>query len=100
MKTLLGILTLTAMIFTLNSFVFAAKKGGNIRIGISLTWMFILLLCISGCSNLVVRNLNVNWDQTNKTARAEIANIGYRDAGNFLVYFNGDENPVSQNHRP
>ncbi|VAX32735.1 hypothetical protein MNBD_NITROSPIRAE02-1490, partial [hydrothermal vent metagenome] len=30
----------------------------------------------------------------------EIANIGNKDAGTFMVYFNGDEDPESPNHRP
>jgi hypothetical protein len=71
------------------------------RKDISLILVCILLLVLNGClPNLIVRNLEVSWDQTNKKAKAEIANIGNKDAGNFLVYFNADENPVSQNHRP
>lgn len=54
-----------------------------------------------GCAaDLTVRNLDVTWDPANKTAKAEIANIGNKDAGNFMVYFNAEENPVSRNHRP
>ena len=69
--------------------------------GTSFIWMFILLFCLNGCKpNLIVNNLDVTWDETNKKANAEIANIGKKDAGNFLVYFNGDENPVSPDRRP
>jgi len=50
--------------------------------------------------DLVVKNLDVTWDAANKKAKAKIANIGNRDAGNFLVYFNGDEDPKSTNHIP
>lgn len=54
-----------------------------------------------GCApDLVVTNLEVAWDGVNKKAEAEIMNTGNMDAGNFLVYFNGDEYPESQNHRP
>lgn len=61
----------------------------------------ILLLATTGCApDLVVRNLNTNWDDANKNATAVIENIGNKEAGNFLVYFNPDENPESQNHRP
>ncbi len=64
--------------------------------------VFILLaFALAGCApDLTVKNLDVTWDDANKKAKAEIANIGNKDAENFLVYFNGDENPVSSNHRP
>ena len=59
------------------------------------------LFALVGCTpDLVVKNLDVTWDAANKRAEAEIANIGNGDAGNFMVYFNGDENPESMNHRP
>ena len=46
--------------------------------------VLILLSCLYGCApNLIVSNLEENWDQTNKKARAEIANIGNRDADFF-----------------
>ena len=63
----------------------------------------ILSFAFIGCRegvDLALRNLNVDWNATNKKAKAEIANIGDMDSGNFLVYFNGEENPVSPNHRP
>lgn len=66
-----------------------------------LSFVLILSLALVGCAaDLAVRNLEVNWNETNKTAAVEIVNIGNRDAGEFLVYFNGDEFPVSPNHRP
>lgn len=53
-----------------------------------------------GCApDIVAKNLDVTWDATNKKAEGKIANIGNRDAGNFMVHFNGDENPVSPNRR-
>lgn len=59
------------------------------------------LFALVGCMpDLTVKNLDVTWDASNKKAEAKIANIGNRDAGNFMVYFNGDENPESGNHRP
>lgn len=64
-----------------------------------LLWV-LTLLALTGCADLVVKELDVIWDDENKSAKAEIANIGDRDAGNFMVYFNGDENPESPNHRP
>lgn len=63
--------------------------------------VFILVFLLVGCKpDLVVKNLNVTWDVTNKKAKAEIANIGNKDAGSFIVYFNGVEDPVSPNRRP
>lgn len=60
-----------------------------------------LLFASTGCApDLVVKNLDVYWGGSSKKARAEIANIGNEDAGEFLVYFNGNENPVSPNRRP
>ena len=66
---------------------------------------FVLVLILSvafiGCTpDLVVKNLDVNWGVSNKKAKVEIVNIGNKDAGKFLVYFNGDENPESPNRRP
>ena len=66
-------------------------------------FVFILLplFAIVGCApDLVVKNLDVTWDAASKMAEAKIVNIGNKDAGKFMVYFNGDENPVSPNHRP
>lgn len=59
-----------------------------------------LAIFLTGCADLVVSHVEVNWSGANRTARAEIANVGNRRAGPFLVYFDADENPVSQNHRP
>lgn len=60
------------------------------------------MLLVAGCwaPNLIVRNPMVVWNETSKVASAEVANVGNLAAGEFLVYFNGDENPESQNHRP
>jgi hypothetical protein len=65
-----------------------------------LTTMFILLFALAGCADLTVKSLVVHWNDNEKTAKAEIANIGKADAGPFMVYFNPEENPESQNHRP
>ncbi|MFV9677942.1 MAG: CARDB domain-containing protein [Methanosarcinales archaeon] len=66
-----------------------------------LAFIFILLFALVGCApDLVVKDLDVTWAVANKKAKAEIANIGNKDAGNFMVYFNGDEDPVSPNRRP
>ena len=62
-----------------------------------LTMMFAFLGC---APDLVVKDLDVTWDASNKVAKAEIANIGNRNAGNFLVYFNAEEDPISPNRRP
>jgi len=52
--------------------------------------------------DLTVINVVVDWDwdTTIKQAKAEIANIGDKDAENIMVYFNAEENPVSPNYRP
>ncbi len=56
---------------------------------------------IIGCKpDLTVSNVRVQWNGSQKSVDADIQNIGNKDAGAFLVYFNGDENPVSDNHRP
>lgn len=67
--------------------------------------LFILsLLFFAGCkADLTVTKLEVNWDATDATikhANARIQNIGFKDAGMFMVYFNAEENPVSPNRRP
>ncbi len=57
--------------------------------------------CLMGCApDLVINDLDVTWDDTEKKAVAEITNTGDADAGAFMVYFDGDESPVSMNHRP
>ncbi|MEC4684784.1 MAG: CARDB domain-containing protein [Nitrospirota bacterium] len=64
-------------------------------------FIFILSAALVGCApDLVVKNLDVTWNAVDKKASAEIANIGNKDAGTFMVYFNGDEDPVSPNYRP
>ncbi len=50
--------------------------------------LFMVLLAMTSCAELIVQDLIVNWDEQNKTAKATIANTGKRDAVNFLVYFN------------
>ena len=51
-------------------------------------------------ADLIVTDLSVAWDDMSKEATAEIANVGNKDAGEFMVYFNGEENPISPNRRP
>jgi hypothetical protein len=66
-----------------------------------LTIFFVSSLLFIGCKpDLVVKRVDVTWDATEKKAEAEVANIGNKDAGNFLVYFNGEEDPISPNHKP
>ncbi len=61
----------------------------------------IVIIFIVGCKpDLVVEDLSVTWGPDEKKATAVIANKGCADAGNFMVYFNAEENPESQNHRP
>lgn len=56
---------------------------------------------LSGCAtDLAVQDVTVQWEATFKQAQATVVNLGSLDAGEFLVYFNGDEFPESQNHRP
>jgi hypothetical protein len=67
----------------------------------ALLFTVLLFFAFAGCGpDLVVKTMSVNWNTTNKKAKATIANIGDEDAGPFLVYFNAEENPVSQNYRP
>jgi hypothetical protein len=51
------------------------------------------------CPDLIV-SATVTWDNTNKLVNVTVTNIGNAAAGNFMVYINADENPVSLNHRP
>ena len=69
---------------------------------ITFTLLFVVLLfiCAKCKPDLVVKDLNVTWDENNKKATAKIVNIGCENAGNFMVYFNCEEDPVSSNHRP
>lgn len=60
----------------------------------------LIAILLSGCADLVVEHVDVNWAGTNRISDATIKNRGLRRAGPFLVYFNADENPVSPNHRP
>lgn len=63
--------------------------------------VFVSTACLTGCApDLVVSDLNVTWNDTEKKAIAEISNTGNEDAGAFMVYFDGDESPVSSNRRP
>ncbi|SIO55773.1 CARDB protein [Rhodovulum sp. ES.010] len=58
------------------------------------------LAVLAGCTDLVVREVDVTWNAAEKQATAEVANQGTRAAGPFLVYFDADEDPISPNHRP
>ena len=60
----------------------------------------ILLLFIGCTPDLTVDKLEVVWDGPEKKAKAEITNIGRRNAAEFMVYFDGEENPASSNYRP
>jgi hypothetical protein len=63
--------------------------------------LFIPSLFLVGCEpDLTVTRLDTQWDAHNKKALVQIKNQGMKDAGPFLVYINGEEDPVSQNHRP
>jgi len=62
---------------------------------------FASIVCLVGCApDLMVSDLKVTWNDTEKMAVAEISNTGKEDAGAFTVHFNGDELPVSSNWRP
>ncbi|MBA7597252.1 hypothetical protein ES703_04254 [subsurface metagenome] len=73
--------------------------------------VLILMFAFVGCKpDLVVKkfdetNVTWEWEKTNeepakKEAIALIANIGNKGAGEFMVYFNAEEDPVSPNRRP
>ena len=60
---------------------------------------------LAGCHgpDLVVDGTpDVDWDLANDKAEVSVTvkNKGDRDAGQFLVYVDADEDPVSSNHRP
>lgn len=63
--------------------------------------VIISLFAFVGCKpDLLIEDMEIMWDADHKEAKASIANEGRADAGNFMVYFNADEDPVSPNHRP
>ena len=69
---------------------------------VRIIFLFVIpLLAFTACDpDLIIENeIVVTWNGSKK-ATVVIKNIGDADAGNFMVYFNGDENPVSDNHRP
>jgi hypothetical protein len=60
-----------------------------------------LLLAVAGCAtDLTVTDTEAVWDAETKMVQARVTNVGFWNAGAFLVYFNGDESPVSPNRRP
>lgn len=59
------------------------------------------LMFLVGCKpDLTVQSAAVTWNATTKKATARIANIGQAHAGRFMLYFDGEEEPVSSNYRP
>ena len=50
--------------------------------------------------DLIVKNLEIIWEENEKYANITIGNIGNKDSDRFMVYFDLEENPVSSNHRP
>ena len=62
-------------------------------------FMFMLSSC---CQNpdLVIKNLEVDWNSNTQQVSFELHNIGTTDAGTFMVYINLEEDPESPNHRP
>lgn len=72
----------------------------TLRSGRILALALALALCGCGAPNLVVRNTSLSWNGTAKVVRAEVANVGSGRSSAFLVYFDGEEDPVSPTHRP
>ena len=74
----------------------------RINVGLDALSIQFTLIPAEKLPDLTVKNLVVNWhwDTTTKRAKAEIANIGDKDAGEFTVEFGGEENPVSLTNRP
>lgn len=63
--------------------------------------LFISSLFLVGCEpDLTITKLDTQWDAQNKRAIVEIKNQGQKGTGPFLVYFNGEEDPVSPKHQP
>ena len=59
------------------------------------------IFAMFGCTpDLAVTDLEVTWNAAERKAVAQITNLGNQGAGEFLVYFNGDESPESPNRRP
>jgi hypothetical protein len=52
------------------------------------------------CADLYVKTLDFIWEENEKKATLTIGNKGLKDSGSFMVYFNLEEEPISQNHRP
>ncbi|OQA03434.1 MAG: hypothetical protein BWY69_00463 [Planctomycetes bacterium ADurb.Bin401] len=47
-----------------------------------------------------ITEFDVDWDEDNKKANAQIKNTGGKGTGSFLVYFAAEEDPVSPSHSP
>lgn len=59
------------------------------------------VLFFSACKpDLVVEGLAVTWTPSERNVSFKVHNIGQQDAGEFMVYVNLEEDPVSPNHRP
>jgi CARDB len=55
---------------------------------------------ITGCADLAVQQTQVVWTDDLKVVATSIKNIGTKSSPATLVYFDGEENPVSDNDRP
>jgi len=67
--------------------------------GIIITCVCVFGLCACK-ADLIVSDVAVTWNDATQQVNAEIKNIGNANAGAFMVYFDGEESPVSPNHRP
>lgn len=64
----------------------------------------LFMVAFTGCGpDLIIEDeYNLEWpdDGGEKKITITVSNIGTKDSGEFLVYIDLDEDPVSSNHRP
>jgi uncharacterized protein YceK len=58
------------------------------------SWVVLIaaFIGVSGCADLVVREVTVEWTATSKRATAEVANVGSGNAGQFLAWISTERN--------
>lgn len=59
------------------------------------------MMYLAGCNaDLKIKDFDVDWKDDIKRVNAKIENDGSKGTGPFLVYFSGEEDPVSPSYSP
>ncbi|MCP4134135.1 MAG: hypothetical protein GY754_24395 [bacterium] len=73
---------------------------------ILIVFLSVFTMAFIGCDPVdgpdlkIIGSPQVVWNAAAKKCKAEVKNVGNKDAGAFMIYANADEDPVSSNHRP